>query len=244
MVAPVELVRELLRYRDMKVQSGRDWAFITAMIGGGSIAFPMLAPVALGSMAVLGVAKLRELRRRRAIAGIELPAPRVAPEARTEIGRARRFRSTVASVVDDGGQVLLEHAIVKDRAGGVLIRRSTSTSFLLDRGEAGPVLVTGALRLVAPGLAGTEPRTEPISRGDPRLRRMGVPSDLAIAGTLAVSALVESDLAIAVTGIVEDEAVAELAFHRDAGRIPVMRGQPGEPVIVQDCRLVGAALAR
>ena len=36
-------------------------------------------------------------------------------------------------------------AIVTDRAGGVLIRRTASTSFLLDRGTDGPLLVTGAL---------------------------------------------------------------------------------------------------
>jgi hypothetical protein len=244
MVAPVELVRELLRYRDMKISSGRDWAFITAMIAGASIAFPMLAPVALGSMVALGAAKIGQLRKRRAIAGIELPAPPIVRGARTEVGIARKFRSTVASVVDERAQVLLEHAIVSDAAGGVLIRRSAGTAFLLDRGEAGPLLVTGALRLVAPGLAGRAPASEPVTRGDPRLRRMGVPADLAIAGTLAVSALVEDDLAIAVTGVVEEEAVADLAFHRDAGRIAVMRGHAGAPVIVEDRRLVGAALAR
>lgn len=243
MVAPVELVRELLQYRDMKMASGRDWAFITAMIAGGSIAFPMLAPLALGSMAVLGVSKLRALRMRRVIAGVELPTIHVAPEATRAIGMPRKFRTTVPSVTTDD-QVLLEHAVITDREGGVLIRRSTSTSFLLDRGAEGPLLVTGALRLVAPGLFGDAPRRESITRGDPRLRRMGVPADLAITGVLAASTLVESDLAIAVTGVVEDEVVAELAFHRDGGTIPVMRGRAGAPVIVEDRRLVGAALAR
>lgn len=243
MVAPVELVRELLQYRDMKMASGRDWAFITAMIAGGSIAFPMLAPLALGSMAVLGISKLRALRTRRVIAGIELPALHVAPDATRAIGMPRRFRTTVPSVTRDE-QVLLEHAVIIDRDGGVLIRRSASTSFLLDRGAEGPLLVTGALRLVAPGLFGSAPCREAITRGDPRLRRMGVPADLAINGVLAASTLVESDLAIAVTGVVEDEVVAELAFHRDGGTIPVMRGRAGAPVIVEDRRLVGAALAR
>lgn len=243
MVAPVELVRELLQYRDMKMASGRDWAFITAMIAGGSIAFPMLAPLALGSMAVLGISKLRALRMRRVIAGVELPALHVAPNATRAIGMPRRFRTTVPAVTRDE-QVLLEHAVITDREGGVLIRRSASTSFLLDRGAEGPLLVTGALRLVAPGLFGSAPCREAITRGDPRLRRMGVPADLAINGVLAASTLVESDLAIAVTGVVEDEIVAELAFHRDGGTIPVMRGRAGAPVIVEDRRLVGAALAR
>jgi hypothetical protein len=47
---------------------------------------------------------------------------------------------------------------------------------------------------------------------------------------------------VAVTGLVEDEAVAELAFHRDGGRIPVMRGRLGAPVLVEDPRLIAAAL--
>ena len=242
MVAPVELVRELLRYRDMKLVGGRDWAFITAMIAGGSIAFPVLAPVALGSMVVLGVSKLRELKRRTAIAGIEMPALHRAPGAHTAIGTARKFRSTVASMLGDA-QVLLEHAIVRDRAGGVLIRHSAGTSFLLDRGEDSPLLVTGALRLVAPGLFGTSPLREPIKRTDPRLRRIGVPADLAIAGDLEVSSLGESDLQIAVTGLIEDEAVADLAFHRDGGTVAVMRGIAGAPVLVED-RLLAASLAR
>ncbi len=243
MVAPVELVRELLRYRDMKMSSGRDWAFITALIAGGSIAFPMLAPFALGSMSVLGFTKLRELRRRRAIAGVEMPPPRVDANARTELGIARKFRGLVGSIVGDR-EVLLEHAVVTDPEGGVLIRRSTCTSFLLDRGDTGPLLVTGAQRLVAPGLFGTAPTLESIVRTDPRLRRMGIPADFAIAGTLAVSSLVESELSISVTGVVEDEAVADLAFHRDGGRIAVMRGRAGAPVLVEDRRLIGAALVR
>ena len=48
--------------------------------------------------------------------------------------------------------------------------------------------------------------------------------------------------ALAVTGVIEDEAVAELAFHRDGGRIPVMRGRVGAPVLVADRRLIAAGL--
>ncbi|HSD86180.1 MAG TPA: hypothetical protein VLB44_01655 [Kofleriaceae bacterium] len=242
MVAPVELVRELLYYRDMKMVSGRDWAFITAMIAGGSIAFPVLAPFALGSMVVLGISKLREMRARRVIAGVEMPAPHIAPGARTVVGVARKFRGTVSSIVNDA-PVFVEHAMVKDRAGGILIRRSTGTSFLLEREGDPPVLITGVTRLVSPGLFGTAPLSEAVRRGDKRLHRMGVPSDLAIAGKLQVSSVADDDLAIAVTGVMEDESVAELAFHRDGGRVPVMRGQPGAPLLIEDRRLIGAALA-
>lgn len=243
MIAPVELVRELLRYRDMKMVSERDWAFITAMIAGGSIAFPVLAPLVVGSALVLGVTKIRDMRRRKQIAGIELPALTRAPNARTVVGVARKFRSTVPSMLGDS-QVLVEHAIVKDARGGVLIRRSASTTFLLDRGEDGPLLVTGALRLVAPGMFGRAPVRAEVKRDDPRLRRMGVPADLAIAGELEAASLVESEMPIAVTGVIEEEAVAELAFHRDAGTIAVMRGVAGAPVLVEDRRLLAASLAR
>lgn len=242
MVAPVELVRELLRYRDMKMVTGRDWAFITAMIAGGSIAFPVLAPVALGSMVVLGVSKVRGLVMRRVIAGVELPVMRPATGAKTIVGTPRKFRGTLPSLVDDA-PILVENAIVRARDGGVLIRRSAATAFLLERHDDSPVLVTGCARLASPGLFGVRPVREQVKRGDHRLERMGVPSDLAITGELQISSLGEADLTVSVTGLLEEEAVAEFAFHRDVGRVPVMRGLPGAPVIIEDRRLVAAALA-
>lgn len=246
LVAPVELVRELLQYRDMNMVSGRDWAFITAMIAGGSIAFPMIAPLALGSIVALGISKLRELRMRRVIAGVALPPPPVQSDATMIIGMPRKFRSTVPSLVDDR-PVLLEHAMVRDREGAVLIRRSAGTAFLLEPANGPPVLVTGAARLIVPagrsesgrlhsgpGLFGSAPLREPVRRGDRRLARMGVPADLAITGQLEIGSLVEDQLVVAVTGVVEEESLAELAFHRDGGRVPVMRGRAGAPVIVED----------
>jgi hypothetical protein len=241
LVAPVELVRELLQYRDMNMVSGRDWAFITAMIAGGSIAFPVIAPLAVGSIIALGLGKLLELRKHRAIAGIELPPPPVVRDATTIVGLPRKFRSTVPSLVDDA-PVLLEHAMVRDRDGGVLIRRSASSPFLLEPADGRPVLVTGPVRLLAPGLFGKSPLREVVQRGDRRLTRMGVPEDLAIVGELHVGSLVEDQLVVSVTGVVQEESVAELAFHRDGGRVPVMRGRAGAPVVVEDRRLIAAAL--
>ncbi len=81
-----------------------------------------------------------------------------------------------------------------------------------------------------------------VRRGDPRLTKMGVPTDFGIAGDLEIASIVADGPALAVTGVVEDEAVADLAFHRDGGRIPVMRGKVGAPVLVEDRRLVAAAL--
>ena len=238
MTAPVELVRELLYYRDMKMVSGRDWSLITALFAGSSIALPVLAPVALASLTVLGVQKLREWRRRAAIAGIALPPPYAAPGATTLFGHARKLRSTVTSLVD-GAPVLLEHAIVRDRTG-VLLRRAEAAPFLLEvEGEA-PVLVTGATRVVSPSLLVHFQR---VRRGDPRLRRMGVPEDLAIAGDLEIATLDERGPALAITGVVEEDAVAELAFHRDGGRVRVVHGRPGAPVVVADRRLAAIAPA-
>ena len=241
MVAPVELVRELLHYRDMKMVSGRDWAFVTAMIAGGSIVWPVLAPFALGSMFVLGISKMRDVLVRRVIAGVPLPPARAAAGAKTVVGTPRKFRGTLPSLIDDK-PILVEHAIVRDREGGVLIRRSAATAFLLERHDDVPVLVTGATRLVATGLFGKRPLREPVLRGDERLTRMGVPSDLAINGELQVSSLGEADLTVSVTGMLDEEAIADFAFHRDGGRVPVMRGVPGAPVLIEDRRLIAAAL--
>ncbi len=236
MTAPVELVRELLCYRDMKFIGARDWGLITAFIAGSSLALPVLAPFAIGSAIALGVQRCAQWRRRRRIEGVALPAFPPDADATTVYGVARRFRGTVRSLVD-GTPVLLEHAAVKDRRGAVLLRRTDATPFLLELEGGAVILVTGTAR-VASSLA----HHSPVDRGDPRLARMGIPTDLAIAGELEVRSVAADGPVLAVTGLLADEVVADLAFHRDGGHIPVMRGRPGAPVIVADRRLVAAAL--
>ena len=71
--ASVELVRELLHYRDMSLRHQREWALATAFLAGSSLALPLLAPFAIGSMLALGVNRLRGARRKRTIAGIAIP---------------------------------------------------------------------------------------------------------------------------------------------------------------------------
>ncbi len=238
MTAPVELVRELLYYRDMSVLGHRDWGLLTAFVAGTSLALPVLAPLAIASILALGAHKLRDRRKRRAIAGVAMPALTASPGATTLYGVARRFRGTVSSLLD-AAPVLLEHAAVKDRRGAVLVRRTEAMPFLLDVEHHGPVLITGVTRvLTASSLA----RRMRVQRGDPRLEQMGVPTDLAIAGDLEIASVAADGPALAVTGLLEDEVVAELAFHRDGGRIPVMRGRIGAPVIIEDRRLIAAAL--
>jgi len=237
MTAPVELVRELLFYRDMRISNHRDWGMITAFVAGGSLAFPILAPFAIGSVLAYGVHLLRLRARRRGIVGVELPAVHAAPGSRTLYGTARKFRGTVPSIFDDA-PVLVEHAVVKDRGGSVIVRRSDAAPFLLDVDGEGPVLVTGFARVTPSSILH---RTR-VKRGDPRLGRMGVPDDLAISGNLEVASIAVDAQQLAVTGLVEEESIADLAFHRDGGRIPVMRGRIGAPVLVSDRRLIAAAL--
>lgn len=238
MTAPVDLVRELLYYRDMSMLGARDWGLVTAFLAGSSLALPVLAPVAIGSICALGLHKLHRWRRQRAIAGVAMPAAVAAPEAVTVYGTARRFRATVTSVLDDA-PVLLEHAAIKDRRGGILLRRTEAAPFLLDIDGKGPVLVTGVTRVTAPSMIA---QRVPVRRGDPRLERLGVPTDLAIAGDLEIATLSIDVANIAVTGVIEDEAVAEMAFHRDGGQMPVMRGRIGHPVLIGDRRLLAVGL--
>lgn len=238
MTAPVELVRELLYYRDMRFNNHRDWGMLTAFLAGSSLALPILAPFAIGSLIALAAHKLRREQRKRIIVGIEMPIAAAPPGATTLHGVARRFRGTVPSLLDDA-PVLLEHAVVKDKEGAVLLRRSEAAPFLLEVYGQGPVLVTGIARVTTPNVLAQRMK---VRRGDPRLGRMGVPSDLAVAGDLEIASIAPDGGDLAVTGVLEEEAVVELAFHRDGGRIPVMRGRVGAPVLVEDRRLIAAAL--
>jgi hypothetical protein len=241
MTAPVELVRELLFYRDMSLLDHRDWGLITAFLAGSSLALPILAPFAVGSIVALGIHKLRHIRHRHAIAGIAMPALPAPPGATTVYGIARRFRGTVTSLLD-ATPVLLEHAAVKDRYGAVLLRRTESTPFLLDVEDRGPVLIAGVTRVTTSNVLPASSARLRVRRGDPRLEKMGVPPDLAIAGDLEVASVIADGPVLAVTGVIEDETIADLAFHRDGGRIPVMRGRVGAPVLVADRRLIAVAL--
>jgi len=236
--APVELVRELLYYRDMSLAGHGEWALLAAFLAGSSLALPLLAPFALGSVIALGVDRLRRARRKREIAGVAIPPAAAPPGAVTLYGVARRFRGTVASLIDDA-PVLLEHVAIKDRAGAVLLRRTEGAPFLLELEDRGPVLVTGVARV---STANVLMQRLALRHGDPRLEKLGVPADLAISGDLEVASVAADGPALAVTGLLEDESVAELAFHRDGGRIPVMRGRVGAPILIGERRLIGAGL--
>jgi hypothetical protein len=223
MVAPVELVRELLSYRDMKIVSARDWGTITGLLAGASIAFPMLTPFAVGSLIAAGVQKVRTLRAHKAIEGVQL-APAVAPPSSSVIsGLARKMRATIASVLDDDA-VLAEHGEIRD-GEAVVLRRSETAMFWLERDREPAVMVIGATRRIG------HARPDSVPVGALLLARMGVPKEFQISGDLELSAIRDATH-LTVIGELAEEAIAEVAFHREGGRVPVMRGRPGAPLLV------------
>jgi hypothetical protein len=254
--APVELVRELLFYRETRDDRQRELGILSAFLAGSAIAAPVLAPFAVGSLIALGIHKLRVARKRMALVGIDMPLVPAAAGASTLFGIARKFQTTFGSLIDNA-PALVEHAVLKDRDGAVVLRRTEAVPFLLDvewrnSGHDGddeadrealaaelPVLVTGVARVTSPNVLARRIR---VGRADPRLARMGVPADLVVDGELEISTVTAAGPGLAVTGVLGEEAVAELAFHRDGGRIRVVRGRVGAPVLVEDRRLIAAAL--
>ncbi|MFT3692928.1 MAG: hypothetical protein QM831_07290 [Kofleriaceae bacterium] len=233
MVAPVELVRELLAYRDMKMTRGRDWGFATAGLAGAAILWPVVTPFALACALIAARVSSRGKR----IAAIDPPVIKSGASATTIYGTARKFRSTVTSIVDDS-EVLAEAITIRPkRSPMVLLRRIMVAPFLIDPVDGGaPVLITGAVHVR--GMV--QSNHEWVRRGHPLLAKLGVPGDLYIQGPLDAQAIVEAGPVLSITGTLGEEAVPELAFHRDGGLVSVMRGTHGAPVIVEDRRLIGA----
>jgi len=242
MVAPIDLIRDLLGYRDMRLEAERDLGFITALLTGGAFAMPILLPFALISVGALLVRV--PLRRRRAreiaerhVAAVTVPPPQPAPQSVTMIGAVRPFRSTLASIVD-GTRIVAEEvsiALGDVRFGlQVLMRRSRAVPFLVQPAAGAPILIDGDVRLlerVPPWLRTVSYGS--VRRGDPLLDRMGVPLDMRIEGQLHGGRIgAAQELEVEVTGCIVEEPVPEFAFHRDPGVIRVMRGDPGRPVLI------------
>ena len=101
-----------------------------------------LAPFAIAGIIGLAVHKLRGGGgRKRTMTGIAMPASARHARTQTVFGTARKFRTTVTSLADDT-QVLIEHAVVRDRKGGVLLRRAEHAPFLLETVDGAQVLAT------------------------------------------------------------------------------------------------------
>jgi hypothetical protein len=243
MVAPIDLIRDLLGYRDMRLAAERDLGLITALLAGGSFAVPILLPFALASLAALLVrVPLRRRRERELaehhVAAVALPAALPPPQAVTIIGGVKPFRSRAMPSLLDGIRVVAEEVSIArgDPRFGlqVLMRRSRAVPFLVEPAAGGPILVVGEVRVVervAPWIKSL--RFGSVKRGDPLLARMGVPADMRIDGQLhGDRVFAQQQHEVEVTGCIVEEPVPEFAFHRDPGVTRVMRGEPGRPVLV------------
>jgi hypothetical protein len=243
-VAPLPLIRDLLRYRDMSLSAERDLGLVTALLAGGSIAVPILMPFALASLTALAVRVPLRRRRARRLADQDVspvvPAPvRPAPDAVTRVGIARPlYGCSIASIVDDRPMLVEDVALASTGAlGGMLFRASRSAPFLLE--TSGPdldrdraIVITGIVRWV-PNVPTAAIRRRAIHRGDPLLARLGLPDDLRLDAELAADGLFpDGATAIEVSGVLREERVPELAMYREGAAVMVMRGEPGRPVLV------------
>ncbi len=236
-IAPVELVRELLAYRDLSLAGERDLGMITALVAGSTFIFPILWPVAVASLGALVVrVPVRRWRDRdriaNPVAGIVVPPPHPPGDAVLKRGTVRRFRGEVRPSIWDDAPVLVEEIAIDAPEGGVLVRHARAAPFLFEGDDHLPVLVRGPVRLV-PVPAWTEGARK-IKPGDPLLAGLGLPTDLRVRGIAHRTRLVEGmavTIAVSRAGIGE-EAIAEYAGLRDGGVTRVFRGVAGEPVLL------------
>ena len=238
MVAPIPLIRDLLRYRDMSLAAERDLGLITALIAGGSIVMPILVPfAALGLIALAVRAPLRRRRaKQEASQDVSPVAPAVAlppPGATSRAGTVRPLYGCVVGSIIDGRPMLVEDvAIAADGpVGGTLFRSTRSAPFLLELDDDDPVVVTGIVRWVTTGMA--EATRRPVRRGDPVLERLGLPDDLRVEADLVVDGIPpEGGARVEASGVIVEERVPQLATYRDGASVRVMRGEPGRPVLL------------
>jgi hypothetical protein len=238
MVAPIPLIRDLLRYRDMSLAAERDLGLITALIAGGSVVVPLLAPFAIVSLAALMIRA--PLRRRHARLAAKqdvspvLPAITApAPGAITKSGTVRPlYGCVVGSILDDRPMVVEDIALWSTGAlGGTLFRSARSAPFLLELDDDDPVVVTGVVRWI-PGTS-TALRRRHLLRLDPILAKLGLPDDLRVEADVVVDGVTPDGAErIEASGVIAEQQVPELATYRDGAPVRVMRGEPGRPVLL------------
>jgi hypothetical protein len=231
-VAPADLVRDLLAYRDLSLAAERDLGLITALLAGGSIAMPILFPFALVSLGALAVrAPFRRLRARaqaeRRVEAIPLP-PMVAPASSVAIeGAPRRFRNGTVRSVWDGARVLAEEIAI-ETGEGVIVRHAIAAPFFVEC-EGERVLVRGHVRLSIAAAWTIGDRT--IDVADALPYELGLPHDIRVRGVARRTRLVEGSRLIAI-GPQSFEALPEHAGLRSAGTTRVLVGEPGAPILI------------
>ena len=214
---------KLLKYRDLAVAAGsnnrrakwRQVAGIAGFLGGYTGLFvgaalwpPAIAIILGGGAATAGVVGWRN---RGAMADVPLLPVATPKDAVEQTGIARKLTDSF-----DG--VLVEQSVIR-RHGGVIMRRTKAVPFLV---ETEPKLVVaGIVRVTSKA---TEQKLDKAA-----LRSLGV--SLSVSGKLEVATIREGDR-VRVTGAVTTEMLPELAFHRDAGEVNVMRGAANAVVAV------------
>jgi hypothetical protein len=238
-VAPIELVRELLSYRDLSLAAERDLGMITGLVAAGTFVFPILWPVAVASLGALIVrVPVRHLRDRARladpVAAIAVPPPYPPLGAALRRGVIRPFRGASLRSLWDDAPVLAEEIVIGAAPGGVLLRHARAVPFLIELDGDDRILVRGAIRLGA--VAAWSVGDRKVRTGDALLRALDLPADLRLRGVahrVRIAAGMRVTIAI-VAGRIEDEAIAEHAALRDGGMTRVWHGGPGEPVLVAD----------
>ncbi|HTJ44556.1 MAG TPA: hypothetical protein VL463_20770 [Kofleriaceae bacterium] len=231
-VAPADLVRELLAYRDLSLAAERDLGLITALLAGGSIAMPILFPFALVSLGALAVrAPMRRIRARaqkeHRVEPIRLPPPVAAARSVAVEGAPKRFRGTTVRSRWDGAEVIAEEIAIETDEG-VIVRHAIAAPFFVDAGSE-RVLIRGHVRLSV--AAAWTIGNRPIGSADALPHELGLPADLRVRGTARRTRLDERANVIAI-GPQSFEALPEHAALREAGTTRVLVGEPGAPVLI------------
>jgi hypothetical protein len=230
-VGPMEGLRELMSYRDMKLVAERDMWMISALLAGGSIVMPFLLPF---SIVTLGAAGLQARRQRRArneqpIAAIADVRLAVAPGAIVARGTVHSLRAPVRCAWDGVSCVAAELGV---RWVGGLFLRATAVAPFVVAAPDGDIVVDGVVRMVPPMIVYRAARRPETTGAHPMLAALGVPASWHLAGILHVD-LVAQGATVTVTGPVAHEPVPALATYRDGGIARVMRGTTSAPVMLE-----------
>ncbi|MEO8702991.1 MAG: hypothetical protein ABI867_23295 [Kofleriaceae bacterium] len=229
-IAPLVVMQRMLGMKDPNNVTGRSRHTSLTVAGtvlgylglvAGSLFAPITVPIGLGAAGLVGgIALARSKGRIRTVAD---PPPELGKTAVTQTGIARKLRETTPSLVDSTA-VLAEQVELR-RRGGLVFRRVVAVPFLVELpGEK--LVVAGVVRIAKPRIE--QPGLE---RKDRRLAELGIPEAFRISARVEVATIRDGD-PVAVTGELATEIVSDLAFHRDAGEVAVMRGRARALVVI------------
>jgi hypothetical protein len=238
----IEVAGDLLRYRPQRGTGGRgDWvpfaatATVATSIGAflaGTLVSLWVPLVYFSGMSGVGVVAAHVHRKRKAITGAPMPAYTAPPDAGTWTGIAHALSGKTLAAGRE--RVLVEHLTLRDKHGGLLLRRIHAVPFVLEQEAGARIVVAGEVRVIGGAAASVA-----VTGDDPEVARMGVPDGMIKKACLEAQVVREGD-AITVAGIATDELVPDLAFHRDGGQVAVVRGRRGALALIES-RVVSPA---